>query len=243
MMAYRKEVFKAVVRIIVAIFLCLFVYAPSMPIRIYLQNQTNPLLSNTWSVNTINFTAVMIIALLIMFILGKGNLSAFGFKIIQNMAVKRIALLALSVGIVFTIIGIIFSLESNPAAENFSFTQIVVFIWLFASISEEVITRGLVQSFLAPLIKYGFTVSGLRISLPVLTSAIIFALLHMGLLTIGMGIYSVLYIVLFAFIVGMIAAYYRERTASLIPAIIVHILANVGGTCTAYAIEYVSFIS
>ncbi|MCK4753906.1 MAG: hypothetical protein KAS58_01655, partial [Calditrichia bacterium] len=79
MMAYRNEVFKAVVRIIVAIFLCLFVYAPSMPIRIYLQNQTNPLLSNTWSVSTINFAAVMIIALLIMFILGKGNLSAFGF--------------------------------------------------------------------------------------------------------------------------------------------------------------------
>ena len=126
----------------------------------------------------------------------------------ENIRLGRITLLGLSAGIIATLIGPFIPLEEIPAAENFSFLQIIIFICIFASIREEVLTRGLLQGFLEPLRKFGLTAFGLRISLPVLVSASVFGLMHMGLLTMGMGIYSVLYIVLFAFIVGMIAGYY-----------------------------------
>ncbi|MCK4464752.1 MAG: CPBP family intramembrane metalloprotease [Bacteroidales bacterium] len=238
-----NEIFKVFIRITVAILFCLILFAINFLIGGYLRSQTNPFLSNIWTVSSANFAASMLIFVLLMLALSRGKISTYGLKITSNIQLKRTTILGLSVGIVFTLIGLLFPFGENPATANFSFIQIVIFVWIYASISEEVLTRGLIQSYLEPLTRYGFTVFELRISLPVLTSAIIFALLHMGLLSTGMGINSVLYIVLFAFIVGLIAAFYREKTGSLIPAIIVHIFANIGGTCTAYGLEIIKQIS
>jgi membrane protease YdiL (CAAX protease family) len=226
-----KEIFKVTIRITVAILFCLIFFAINILVRGYLSNQTNPYLSNIWTVNSANFAASMLIFILLMIALSRGKISSYGMKITRNIQLKRITILGLGVGIATTLIGLLFPFGENPAVADFSFIQIVIFVWIYASISEEFLTRGLIQSYLEPLTKYGFTVFKLRISLPVLISAAIFALIHMGLLSTGMGIYSVLYIVLFAFIVGLIAAFYREKTGSIIPAIIVHTFANIGGTC------------
>ena len=231
---FKKEIIKILTRIIISILLCLFVFTVNFPIQIFIQKLNNPFISNIWSVNSISFATLMIISILIMLILSKGQISDFGFKIIRNIQIKRISILGFGIGAVFALVGFILPIEANPASAYFSFLQTVIFVWIYASISEEVLVRGLLQSYLTPLIKYGFVVFELRVSLPVLVSAIVFALLHMGLLSMGMNIYSVLYIVLFAFLIGIIAAYYREKTGSLIPAIVVHILANVGGTCIVY---------
>lgn len=234
---FKNQIIYAIVRIFIAVILCFFVLAVSSSIIMTLQNQANPLLSNIWTVHLAGFVISMIVSILIMLALSKGNISTYGFKIAENVPLKKITMLALSIGIIVTLVGAFMSLEENTAAEGFSFIHVVIFIWICASISEEVLTRGLVQGFLEPLKKYGLTVLELRISLPVLVSAIIFGLMHMGLLTIGMGIYPVLYIVFFAFIVGMIAGYYREKTGSLMPAIMIHMLVNIGGTCAGYFLE------
>ena len=112
---------------------------------------------------------------------------------------------------------------------NTGFLHTLLFVWIIASICEEVLYRGLIQSFLFPLSKYGFNIFRFRISIPVLVGAFLFGVMHMMLLTMGMDFALVLSIVILAFIMGIVAGYYREKTGSLIPAVIVHIFANIGG--------------
>jgi membrane protease YdiL (CAAX protease family) len=172
-----------------------------------------------------------------MLILSKGKISTYGFKMARNIQLKRIILLSLGIGIIGALIQFHLPMEEPGFEENFSFIQTVIFIWIYASICEEVLTRGLIQGYLAPLTKYGVTVFKLRISFPVLISALFFASMHIMLLTMNMDGTAVFNIVSFAFILGIIAGYYREKTGSLIPAIIVHMLFNVGGSCAGLLIE------
>ncbi len=234
---FDNQVIIAIARILGALILCLLVLSLFSLTSVYLQNLANPFLSNIWIVESVSFITSMIVLILIMLALSKGRISAYGFKMAKNMPMKQIISLGLIIGIAATILGYLIELEQIPVVQEFSFIQIVIFIWIFASIFEEVLTRGLVLSFLEPLTKHGFYLFTLRISLPVLISAIIFGLMHMSLFGMGMGIHSVLYIASFAFILGMTAGYYREKTGSLIPAIMIHMLANIGGTCIDYFFE------
>jgi len=228
---------RAVFRIIIAVLLGLFVLAVYSTVNVFLSGHPNPSLSDQWTVGCVSPLAGLAISILIMLALSKVELSTYGFQAARGMQFVRVMLYGFGIGAVTTLLAPLLAIEEHAAVQDFSFAQFVVIIWIGASIFEEVLTRGLVQSFLAPLMKHGFSVFGLRISLPVLVSALFFGLMHMGLLSLGMGIYSVLYIVLFAFIIGMIAGYYREKTGSLIPAIVVHMFGNVGGTCADYLID------
>jgi membrane protease YdiL (CAAX protease family) len=114
--------------------------------------------------------------------------------------------------------------------EKFSILQIIIFIWFYASICEELLTRGLIQGFLAPVVKYGFTIGKFRISVPIIVAALFFGFMHMGLLTLGASKLTVFVAVLSAIILGVIGGYYREKTESIIPAMIVHMLFNIWGT-------------
>ena len=120
---------------------------------------------------------------------------------------------------------------SDTFHPDYSFAQTIIFIWFYASVSEEILTRGLIQSFLIPLSGHGFDVFGVRISLPVITGALFFGLMHAALLTTGMALYPVISIVVFATILGLIAGFQREQTGSLIPAILVHAFGNIGAYC------------
>jgi len=46
----------------------------------------------------------------------------------------------------------------------------------------------------------------------------------------SLGIYKLLFFLLFAVIFGVIAGYYREKTGSLVPAVIVHMKFNISGS-------------
>ena len=76
------------------------------------------------------------------------------------------------------------------AEDSFSI-QIIVGIWIYASIAEEVLTRGLVQGYLKPLAEKGLTISDARISVPVFVGALFFALMHIAMVTLGVDIVSV----------------------------------------------------
>ncbi len=202
-----------------------------------LQNLPDLMKSKPWIGGFINHTTMLVISIIIMLLLSKSKISTYGFKSARNIQLKPIILLSLSIGIIGALIQSFFPIKQFDSIENFSFIQIVIFIWIYASICEEVLTRGLIQGYLSPLTKYRFTVFKVPISLPVLISALFFASMHLMLLTTGMGIATVFNIILFAFILGIIAGYYREKTGSLITAIIVHMLFNVGGTCGGLLIE------
>lgn len=193
--------------------------------------QTKP-----WLVLFINHTTMLILSIIIMLVVSKGKLSRYGFKRAENVQLKQSILWGLGLGIISTLIEMSLPGKESIVSGELTFLQTVVFVWLYASICEEVFVRGLIQSSLSPLAQYGFTVFERRISLPVLISALLFGLVHLMQSAMGAGGYQVLITVLFAFVLGLVAGYQRERTGSLVPAIMVHMFANMGGTWASYVI-------
>jgi membrane protease YdiL (CAAX protease family) len=189
------------------------------------------ILSQPWAEGALSHTTMWLVSLILILIISKGKLSTFGFRLGKNYLWTPMIALGVLTGVVFTIILNVLPETSKSFLPDYSFAQTVIFVWLYASICEEILTRGLVQGFLSPLTMYGISISGLRFSLPVLVGAFFFGLMHLGLLTLGAGLLQVMIIVAFATVLGVIAGYYREQTGSLIPAIIVHMFGNIGGYC------------
>jgi membrane protease YdiL (CAAX protease family) len=125
-----------------------------------------------------------------------------------------------------------------PEAESIiagqSHLQLVLFVWVYASVCEEVLTRGLLQSIVAGWGRSGE--ASTKFSMPVLVSALFFGAMHLVLLG-PMGPSAAVPIVL-ATLLGYLAARYRESTGSLIPAVIVHALFNVGGMLPGWIIDW-----
>jgi membrane protease YdiL (CAAX protease family) len=106
--------------------------------------------------------------------------------------------------------------------------QTILRVWIVASIAEEVLTRGLIQGLLAPLSTTGFRIGAELVSVSILLAALAFAAMHLVLVR-KMGAKAAPVIVL-AFLLGCVTGVYRQTTGSLIPAVIVHVLFNIGGT-------------
>ncbi|MDD4052261.1 MAG: CPBP family glutamic-type intramembrane protease, partial [candidate division Zixibacteria bacterium] len=90
-------------------------------------------------------------------------------------------------------------------------------------------TRGFIQGHLAPVMPGSFRFLFFRIETAAFVSAAFFALMHLSLLISGADPKTIVIILLFTFSVGLLAGHQRARTGSLVPAIGVHMLANIGG--------------
>lgn len=202
---------------------------------IFLQGQPN--LSSRWIVEIAGRLAMLTYSLLMILAISGGKISSYGFRTGMNFQWKRLIFLGLGLGILASAIEPLLDLNKPPFLYELSFLQMIVIVWIFSSTAEEILMRGLVQSFLTPLKLYGTRIAGVRISLPVFVAALFFGLIHTGLLTTGASVSFVIGIVLFTFSVGLVAGYYREKTNSLIPALIVHFMANVGGTVVSRMLE------
>lgn len=104
--------------------------------------------------------------------------------------------------------------------DAFSRWQIVLFFWVAASIQEEVVFRGLLQSVVARVL-------GARSSFPLATIlvAVLFGAIHspMGLVTVAL-----------ALLLGLAAGYLRARSNSLLPPILVHAMFNIAGSIGSF---------
>ena len=105
--------------------------------------------------------------------------------------------------------------------------QVVVFVWFYASICEEVLTRGLLQTLLERSARVENTLRR-WLNLPVVVSGLFFGAMHLILLR-SMGAQALL-VVAFATYVGLVAAHYRQKTGSLAPPILLHMLFNIAGS-------------
>ena len=74
------------------------------------------------------------------------------------------------------------------------------------------------------------------LSAPVLVSGQFFGVMHIVLFK-SMGPAAARAILLSVFL-GPVAAHYRERTRSLLPAIIMYVLFNVGGMLPSWAVQW-----
>jgi membrane protease YdiL (CAAX protease family) len=122
---------------------------------------------------------------------------------------------------------------SGPAA-SFSALQIVLFVWIYATVAEETLTRGLLQTLVAR--KRESPTRHRWLGEPVIVSGVFFGAMHLVLIR-SMGAAAVVPIVLATFL-GIVAARYRQSTGSLLPAILVHALFNIGGTLPLWIVEW-----
>lgn len=224
-----SRILNSIARIIIALLLGILVLGVGSSVAILISNRFPDLVDSLpMGEGFLIQISFLILSMLLILAFSKGIISRYGFRIGENIQLPRIAALGLAVGIASALTGSIIPGEMPAEPEYDSLIDLVIGVWILASIAEEVLTRGLIQGFLDPLSGMGLSLWKARISLPVLISALFFGLMHLGILSVGADFLSVAIIVFFAFILGMIAGYYREISGSLIPAIIVHMCGNVG---------------
>lgn len=119
--------------------------------------------------------------------------------------------------------------ESHPAFDVMSPLQVFVFVFIYASIAEELLFRGFLQNMLKPLSTKGIIIFKRFLSVPVIISAVAFGLAHTILFTAGVGIAFVVRVVVFTMVLGLLAGYYQEKFNNNAFAIIVHMAGNALG--------------
>ena len=124
-------------------------------------------------------------------------------------------------------------LDGHPAFSVMNPLQIFIFVFIYASIAEEVLFRGFLLNLLKPLNTKGITIFKRKISLPVILSAIAFGLAHLILIVSGVGFLFLFKIVLFTTCLGLVAGYYQEKYDNNAYAIIVHMGGNLVGVVGA----------
>ena len=186
--------------------------------------------SPEWMSVFVNYATMLAVSLILVLASSMGDPSSFGFtrpKVVGGYGA------GITWGIILGVIASIVSLTSHAGGisplKGLSFVQMILLVWILASVAEEVLVRGYVQSYLEPLTNRGFTAFHLRISLPVILSALFFAAMHIVLLATGTSFLTTYIIVVFTFLLGLVAAYQRERTGSILPAIAAHVSFNIGG--------------
>ena len=186
--------------------------------------------SPEWMSVFVNYGIMLAFSLILVLASSMGDPSSFGFT---RPKVGRGYRAGITWGVILGVIASIVSLISRAGGmsplKGLSFVQMILLVWILASVAEEVLVRGYVQSYLEPLTDRGFTAFRMRISLPVILSALFFAAMHIILLATGTSFLITYIIVVFAFFLGLIAAYQRERTGSILPAIAAHVSFNIGG--------------
>ncbi len=183
----------------------------------------------------ITHTIMLVTSLLIIWFLSRRELSSYGFKRGFFRMTPTILLWMIPTS-VLSVLQFVASRSGAPTQDmvNLTRVQVVLFIWIYASVGEEIFVRGLLQGYLAPLERYRITLVGKSLSVPVLFCALFFGAMHvvlwpkMGpLALVPMGLAALL---------GVVTGYYREKTGSLVPAILIHGLFNVGGTLPGWVL-------
>ncbi len=182
-----------------------------------------------WAVAA-NHTGMLIAALLLILVLSRGRVGSYGLRLARGAPFGRIAALSVAASAAAFGLGRLLPGAGLTFVREYSFAQQVLLVWVHASVAEEVLTRGLIQSTLAALVPPGSMAGRWRISLPVATAALFFGAVHLGLLGMGIDLPTVMLVVVFAIAIGLVAGHYREKTGSLIPAIAAHGIANMTGS-------------
>lgn len=116
--------------------------------------------------------------------------------------------------------------EPHPLLAQMTVMQTFFFVFIFASIAEEILFRGFLLNILQPFNKRGIYVFKRKLSVAVIISAITFGLAHLILITAGVSGMFLFRIVVFTSILGLIAGYYQEKYENNAFAIIVHMAGN-----------------
>jgi membrane protease YdiL (CAAX protease family) len=191
---------------------------------------------NFYTKNTIFKFFILLLSIAAILLVNKGKLSGYGFNRPENIKYLNFSIKVAGISVASLIFGAIVFMgilnhlfpTGNSAGfpEQKSIIQMVLTIWVWSSLCEEVLVRGFVQGYIQHLKHLKI----FRLSVPVVVSGLFFGAMHLTLFKAGMGLWFVLFITFNTSVIGLTAAYYREKTNSLIPAFWVHFIANAIGS-------------
>jgi len=173
--------------------------------------------------------SILLLSLIAIYFLSKGHISNYGFKKPRNVKWVRMIIIALALGAISTMTVVLSGSSGMPSIKNLTFPQIVLIVWLLASVAEEILTRGLIQSYLSTLSDIKVTWLFITFDIPTIISALFFSAMHIIVLFSGADISTVAIVMIYTFLVGLLAGYNRAQSQSLVPAIVLHASANIGG--------------
>lgn len=162
--------------------------------------------------------AFLIAASVLLIVAGGGKLHDFGFVRPGAMPWWKVIWPGLLLGATASLIALLAGWTGMARmVKDYSFLQIIVVIWFWSSLSEEIFCRGWFQS--------GLPEGSSR----QIWSAALFGAMHLSLLVAGVDVPSALWIVTSAGTLGWICAVFRDRYQSLLPPFLTHAAFNVGG--------------
>gem|GEM_PF-657436 len=112
---------------------------------------------------------------------------------------------------------------------RFTVLMIVSYFVIGASIQEEIIFRGLLQTMFQRIFNGSLIVIKLLVGYSVIAVALLFGLIHLP---------EGLAVAFCALVLALIAGELRKRSASIVPAIIVHMLFNAGSAAFAFPLRH-----
>jgi uncharacterized protein len=219
-------------KLLFAVLLLALVYLPAFMFISFLMINSPEFATKAKAIPWLPFPIVMGVALVMAFIvisvLSKFNFSIYGFKLSGNLMISKAIIYGLVIGGVLSSIGSLVPSEELTFGSP-SFLQTVLIFWILASLTEEIIFRGLIQTYLSFHIGGSLSLFGLQLSTAGLISAILFGLVHLALLSQGATVGKAITIAIGAFVLGVLAGYFRNRTGSLVAPVIIHSLFNISG--------------
>jgi len=208
-------------RILFGVFITLLVLVFSSGVEMIVKSALNSIPAGVSSQ-----VAILVFSTFLILLLSRKKIIEFN---IDKIRIKQIIFpIALTVLLLIfsQFFSILFRSEDHPITESMSVFQQLVFIGILASLSEELLFRGFLQSFLTPLRSFGIPFLKTKITLPVTISGTLFGLMHFALIGTGASFNFVIQIVIFGILMGMLAGYFQEKHNNFIFAFIVHMTAN-----------------
>jgi len=161
----------------------------------------------------------LLVALILMFLLARRpeGIAEFGFRIPHSRYLAGASVFGLALGLGVSFVNHLFPSKPSFDVSGFAPWKIGLYFLIGASIQEEIIFRGLIQSIVERQWNADFSLAGASLSGAVAFSAVLFGIIHLDAGAV---------IALGAVILGLLAGELRRRSGSLLPAIIVHALFN-----------------
>lgn len=189
-----------------------------------------PLNVEPWVEPSLAHSCMILFSFLAALAIGRGQLGRLGLRRCPPQAIFRAAAVGFGIGALANGTGGLLRLPMPAFLQGYSIAQQVVLIWVWASLAEEVLVRGLLQGMMAVWADRLIGPLSLSLAWPVIVGAVFFAGMHLPLLMLGTPLNGVFAILVFAFAVGVAAGQFRHVTRSLWPAVAVHAAANISGT-------------
>jgi membrane protease YdiL (CAAX protease family) len=217
-------------RILVAILVSLVIFASAITLR-------HLIASGIVSSMIVTQSTELILSILAIAVLGKAKFSAYGFRLPRKADGQsgggprwwKIALAAFGIGVAASVAMVALGGSGVPSVKQMTPGQMILFVWLISSIVEEVLTRGLLLGHMANLSDRVVRIGVFRVRLPILISAAFFSCMHIVIIFAGADAVTSSIVLPFTFLLGLIAGHACLRSGSLLPAIGLHMLANIGG--------------